>query len=173
MTSSRWVKRSVRSETHYTFAYFNVATRFFLERATADGDGRFYTCLATIVFSAFCIEAYLNEIGRERLACWDSLERTLSPKAKLLLITEHAGVPVDFSCRPFQSFNALFRLRDLVAHPKPGEFPRLEASCKPSNAKRLREDMREMITRIHEAAGFGSDPFTLMSFGGWKPSGGD
>ena len=56
---------------------------------------------ASLIFSAFTLEAYLNHIGTKIFSCWEDLER-LSPKEKLNVIAERLNVEVDYGKRPWQ-----------------------------------------------------------------------
>jgi hypothetical protein len=73
---------------------------------------------ASMVFSAFTVEACLNHIGANRTTFWSSVERKLSPPDKLDLLANLFGLKIDFSKRPFQTFKRMFRLRDALAHGK-------------------------------------------------------
>jgi hypothetical protein len=73
---------------------------------------------ASMVFSAFTVEAFLNHVGANRTTFWSSVERKLSPPDKLDLLANLFGLKIDFSKRPFQTFKRMFRLRDALAHGK-------------------------------------------------------
>jgi hypothetical protein len=73
---------------------------------------------ASMVFSAFTVEAYLNHIGANRTKFWPSVERRLSPPDKLDLLVSLFGLKIDFSKRPFQTFKRMFRFRDALAYGK-------------------------------------------------------
>ena len=43
-----------------TFVYMRTGARHMLELAKASRDGQLYTCVSSLVLSAFMLEAYLN-----------------------------------------------------------------------------------------------------------------
>ena len=102
----------------YTFSYLFIASQEMLIRAKEDEGGRFYSCMATQLFSAFCLEAYLNHLGAEIFPFWGDIERKLGPSEKLQLISHQIGLRPNFGTRPFQSFKEIFQLRNSLAHGK-------------------------------------------------------
>ena len=143
------------------------AAKFSIERLENSEEPEFYCCMSTILFCAFCIEAYLNHIGRAYFVTWDNDLEKLSPKAKLNLITsERIGRKPDFSRRPFQSFNELVRFRNDLAHGKTETvqytamfedtikqadkpLTHWEKLCSIDHTKRLFDDTRNMILMLH------------------------
>ena len=75
--------------------------------------------MASIVFTAFTLEAYLNHIGPKIFSCWNDLEY-LSPKKKLNVIAERLKVRIDYGKRPWQVMKDLFRFETQLptANPK-------------------------------------------------------
>jgi hypothetical protein len=71
---------------------------------------------ASLVFTAFALEAYLNHIGGLEFKSWESLERKLSPENKLTLLCEHLGIVTDFSRRPWQTVGEILGFRNALAH---------------------------------------------------------
>ena len=140
--------------------------------------------MASLIFTAFMMEAYLNHIGQRIFVCWDDLEQ-LSPRKKLNVIAEKLGVEKDEGKRPYRTLSELFKFRNSVAHGKPvppisdsqirlvddtldkymHEFLRTpwEKYCTSENAKRALEDMEAIIKELHKAAGI-TDKFPF-SFG--------
>ena len=128
--------------------------------------------MASLVFTAFTLEAYLNHIGRRVFSkCWDDHER-LEPLKKLKLIAERLQVVADYGHRPWQVMNGLFVFRNYIAHGKLedletsqsvpldqysddpfGEVERAkwEKYCTGKNAQRDREDVEKIIYALHEA----------------------
>ena len=106
------------SKTVYTYSYLNHAAANALVQARSTKEGQFYICMTAELFSAFCLEAFLNHIGSEKLPYWESIERKLGPKEKLIVICHEIGLTPDFESRPFQSFNLLFQLRNSLVHGK-------------------------------------------------------
>jgi hypothetical protein len=163
-----WMTEAFATKVDFTFSYLNNGAHFFLGQTKGSDAGRLYTCMAVVAFSAFCIEAYLNEIGSKIFRHWDLLERSLATSAKLTLISDQLELEIDYSRRPFQSFRDLQLVRNFIAHPKPGEFEKLRAFCEPEAAGRLKADMKEMVFQIHSAANYRDDPFALLSSSGWE-----
>ena len=136
---------------------------------------------ASLIFTAFTIEAYLNHIGAIIFFCWEDLER-LSPKQKLNIIAERLNIKIDYGKRPWQIMKKLFQFRNDIAHGKSLkvksekilpleehsdvdfsellERTRWEKYCTEENAVRAREDVEAIVKIIHSTAGFGYDfPF--------------
>ena len=139
---------------------------------------------ASLVFSAFTLEAYLNHIGSKIFTCWKDLER-LSPKEKLNVIAERLNVDVNYGKKPWQIMKELFQFRNDIAHGKnikvkpeneiiplekylddnshelfELEPTRWEKYCTEKNAVRAREDIKAIVKIIHNAAGLENDfPF--------------
>jgi len=112
-----------------TYAELRHASHVMLEKAEKDKEGSFYQVMASLVFTAFMMEAYLNHIGPQIFKCWGDLER-LSPLSKLDLIAEKLGAEKDDGKRPYQTLSELFRFRNTLAHGK-------SASLKSDNEVRL------------------------------------
>ena len=74
-------------------AYNRKAAGYFLEIAKLTEDGQFYTAKASLLFSAFTHEAFLNSLGEKLLPSWGQLDRIPVGK-KLKIISSHiAYVP--------------------------------------------------------------------------------
>jgi hypothetical protein len=169
-----------------TYVYLYHAADWALEQATATEEGRFYNCMSSIVLSAFCIEAYLNHIGSELLPYWDGeFKRDISTTNKLKIICHHLNLTLDFSGRPFQSFNLIVKYRNLLAHAttvnisyqgtqtlRDGERVKSpeswwEKHTNLRNAKQWFDDTKAMITAIHQAVGKGDSPFWTFGTHGY------
>ncbi|PLU86074.1 hypothetical protein CXG45_27480 [Pseudomonas plecoglossicida] len=74
--------------------------------------------LPAVVFMAFAVEAYLNNIGAKRISYWDDLER-LPWRKKVNILHEVAGQKPDWGGSHLQFAASLFTLRDKLAHGKP------------------------------------------------------
>ncbi len=130
--------------------------------------------MASLTFTAFTLEAYLNQIGPKLLACWPDLERPLSPLKKLALLSELVGVKIDYGVvGPHQTIKRLFNFRNDIAHLKPelkplvknetltltsealdsrmGDFlePEWQQYRTEENAIRAREDVEQIIKELH------------------------
>ena len=138
---------------------------------------------ASLVFTAFTLEAYLNHIGAKTFSCWEDLER-LSPREKLNVIAERLDVEVIYGKRPWQIMKKLFQFRNDIAHGKSitvksekiiplekhsdddfhelFERTRWEKYCTEQDAVRAREDVKSIVEIMHAAAGF-KDDFPFVS----------
>lgn len=159
------------------------ASHVILEKAEKDPEGSFYLVMASLIFTAFMVEAYLNHIGQRIFKCWNDLEERLSPKSKLNLIAEKLGLVTNYQRRPYQTLSELFKFRNSVAHGKSvslksdnqirlvddtvdkymHEFleTQWEKYCTSENAKRALEDMETVIREVHNAAGMRDFPFNF------------
>ncbi|MDP1713724.1 MAG: hypothetical protein Q8L41_03180 [Anaerolineales bacterium] len=174
------MKRKVKVKTAttvYTFAYLRAAGWRALEEAKKNEKGRFYQCMISQLFSAFCLEAYLNHIGKEKLPYWEKIERKLGPKEKLEIISHEIGLKINYGKRPFQGFDAIFKLRNLLAHGKTehtnkvndqlleeGEEPAISQANWQKNinietATKFSEDSKEILEILNSKARF--DPSVL------------
>jgi hypothetical protein len=142
-----------------TYVYLFNAARLSIKDADVEKKEEiaFYNCMTSIVFLAFCIEAYLNHMGEEKIQHWEDDFESLRPIAKLRLIMSEHG-EVDFSRRPFQSFSDIFSFRNQLAHGKtvfafekhPKEpLAKWEKLCNVKDAKRLFDDTEKIIRFIH------------------------
>ncbi|MEE9202147.1 MAG: hypothetical protein V3U31_02995 [Dehalococcoidia bacterium] len=179
-------KISVSSERSvHTHVYLYSAATWAWDQAEGTEEGRFYNCMSSIILSAFCIEAYLNHIGSELLPYWDDdIKKGLSIQSKLKIVCCHVNLVPDFSRRPFQSFKAIVKFRNLLAHAVTEKVS--EKSTQPvrdemrvkypetwwekqSNllvAKRWLSDTESIINAIHNATGkSGMPPLGMLSMG--------
>jgi hypothetical protein len=165
-----------------TYAVMRHASRVILENAEKDPEGSFYQVMASLIFTAFMMEAYLNHIGQRIFKCWNDLER-LSHKSKLNLIAEKLGLVTNYGKRPYQTLSELFKFRDSIAHGKSVSLKSVnqtrivddtfdkymrefletqwEKYCTSENAKRALEDMETIIREVHKAAGMTDFPFNF------------
>lgn len=126
-----------------------------------------YHTMSALLLSAFCLEAYLNHIGYAYFhPRWESFE-PLPAKAKLELISvERMKIQIDFSRRPFQTFQEVFRLRNLLVHARTETIKNViqvddvltsaqrplskwEKICTLEFAERVFDDMEAMIQTLH------------------------
>ena len=184
-------KVTVRADkTVYTFAYLYIAALDALKQAKATEEGRFYTCMTAELFSAFCLEAYLNHLGAQKFPYWESIERKLGPSEKLKMISHEIGLKLDFGSRPFQSFSILFQLRNSLVHGKTEylelideqilndrEKPRLpeikwKSLINLDKADQFTEDTKLMIETIHAKSGIRRNPLFTPETSRWaiRPS---
>jgi hypothetical protein len=164
-----------------TYAEMWHTSRCLLEKGLEDPKGSFHQFMASLVFTAFTLEAYLNHIGPKVFRCWEDLER-LGPREKLNVIAERFQVDINYGKRPWQVMGQLFGFRNDIAHGKSevvkissvvpihkhsddrvGDFARTgwEKYCTGENARKAREDVEKIVHAIYEAGGFEHDyPFT-------------
>ena len=155
-----------------------------MRQAEEEVEGSYFQIMASLIYTAFTLEAYLNHIGKQIFGCWDDLER-LSPRKKLNVITEKLGVEKDDGERPFQTVKKLFDFRNDVAHGKTiflktedeirivdsklGDYMHepLEAEwekyCTQDNAKLAREDVESIMWKFHKASNRGDDDLFFPS----------
>ena len=156
-----------------TYSDFWNASRFLLESGKSNEHGSYYQFLASLVFSAFAFEAFLNHIGEHLFTSWPELERKLSHRAKLALIGERLNFSIDYGRPPWQIIPKLFGFRDKVAHGK-NEMLRLEKVvphddryeelmhefmfadwqkfATEQNAADVRKHLEEIMVNIHKVA---------------------
>jgi hypothetical protein len=175
------MKRKVKvksATTAYTFAYLRAAGWRALEEAKQNEKGRFYKCMISQLFSAFCLEAYLNHIGNEKIPDWEKSERKLSSKEKLEIISHEIGCKINYEERPFQTFKAIFKLRNELVHGKTkftsesneqiiegDETPVISQEkwqdyINVETAIKFSEDTKEILETLNLKAGF--DPSVLL-----------
>lgn len=171
-------------------AYNRMTARSFLNLAEKSKEGQFYTSQASLLFSAFTHEAFLNTLGTKIISFWKELEY-LKPTQKLTIIAETLQFSPDFSQRPYQTLKALFDFRNAMAHGRDEEIhldgvtvPRSDSStgyteavtavwvafCTVENAKRAYEDIEKIARDLADRAKieempnypFGSPESTLL-----------
>lgn len=74
--------------------------------------------LPIVVFMAFSIEAYLNQLGLQHRVFRDDRKSKLGWKTKAELLHEHCGKKPIWGQGPLQFATAIFDLRDQLAHSK-------------------------------------------------------
>ncbi|MCJ7435880.1 MAG: hypothetical protein MUO77_20565, partial [Anaerolineales bacterium] len=89
-----------------------------LAQRPEEANEQLSNCMTFMLFSAFCIEAYLNHIGQETISFWDILKKSLSPYETLDVLADVLVFTPEFGCRPYQTFRSIFKLRNLLVHAK-------------------------------------------------------
>ncbi len=138
--------------------------------------GSYYTTMGALLLTAFTFEAYLNHLGEKRFSFWEEVD-SIRVMDKYSLLCKELNIKPVFSQRPYQSLRTLFKFRNAIAH---GESQVLEKTkpvssvddphehtpkahweefCTIENAERAKEDIDNIITELHKAAGFGDHPF--------------
>jgi hypothetical protein len=176
MTNSKAKRKSER--TVFTYVVLRDASEHALFRARERNEGFFLECMTTILFSAFCFEAYLNHLGPIYVPYWKLIDRKLGPREKLEIISDHIKFPLDFGKRPFQSFLDINKYRNWLVHGRTAkiiselevndisekgipemELTKWEKITTLENAEKLFEDTGTMIKALDKSAGFDRDPF--------------
>ena len=121
--------------TTITFAYMHNGAKFMLKIAEESEEGQLYTLVASLIFSAFTLEAYLNHLGKLRNKEWNEIERRHSKLEKYKLFAEAAQIKFDFSVRPYRTLKELFSFRDRMAHGRTTE--EVISTCIDMHEKRL------------------------------------
>ena len=109
----------------------------------------------------------------------ETLKRKLSPRDKLDILAIVLAFQPDFGRRPFQTFQSIFKLRDLIVHAKTetltleGEFILDEEERPPKpltvweqlisveGARRFLDDTKEIVDQVGKAAGL--DPENVFA----------
>ena len=167
-----------------TYAELWHTSHCLLEKGIEERKGSLHQFRASLVFTAFTIEAYLNHIGPKVFKCWDDLER-LAPREKLNVIAERLQVDVNYGRRPWQVMKQLFGFRNDIAHGKSevvktsdvvplhkysdehfGDFARTgwEKYCTRENAQKVREDVEKIVHALYEAGRFKHDYLFIRGF---------
>jgi hypothetical protein len=101
----------------YSYNIHFDAVEYYLELSKDESQSEEINSTSCLVFAAFAIEAFLNHVGEQLFSSWKHhLSKSLSPEAKLHLISERTRLKVDFKKEPFQAFRTLFRFRNAMAH---------------------------------------------------------
>lgn len=180
-------KLIITDNTVYTVGFLRQVSWHTLQTAKKIEHGSFLNCMASIVFSAFTLEAYFNYLGENIIPFWAQIEK-LSPSKKLEILAIQLSSSIDYSRRPFQSFNLIFRARNSLAHGKtesvtennilaiPDDFePDLPQAdwqklISLKNAEQFLDDTKEMIEYLHNASGLKFNPLMIPEMGGFSIS---
>lgn len=138
--------------------------------------GSYYTTMSALLLTAFTFEAYLNHLGDKTIKFWEEIE-PINVMDKYSVLCKNLNICPDFSKRPYQTLKSLFKFRNAIAHGKSQilqetkEVSSLDELYQHSskahweefsvleNAKRAKEDVAQIITDPHRAAGLGDYPF--------------
>ena len=165
MSDKKVTKRTRRIVMPYIHLFESASIA--IQQAENSEENQFHNCMTTILFSAFCIESYLNHIGMKYFKHWEHIEKDLNPKKKLLFIADECmEFSPDFSRRPFQSFTEIFSFRNTLVHGKTEEIENVivqktteqeippltkweKLCCTVESVKKLYSDTQEMIRTLH------------------------
>jgi hypothetical protein len=106
---------SINLGAYQTAAYNRAASGFFLNIAKSEPEGRLFSCKASIIFSAFAMEAFLNTLG-SLLFKNEWKHKHLGIEDKLDFIALKINIKLDKSKHPYSTIKEIFRFRNLVAH---------------------------------------------------------
>lgn len=161
-----------------TYCDLNNAAYVLLEKSKETKEGSYYTTMASLIFSAFCFEAYLNHIGNKKIKLWVEIDRN-SVMDKYHLLCKEFSISPNYGERPYQTIKSLFSFRNALAHGRSSILKfedivdvdadiieyynktkeKWEEYCTEKNAERAREDMEKVITELNIAAGEGDYAF--------------
>ena len=165
-----------------TYAYLRHSSKCVLEITEENEEGNVHTSMSSLILSAFSLEASLNHIGEKLFPFWKEVEKNLSPESKLDFICHDLKITPDFSKKPYQSFRKVLKFRNKLAHGKTETvkgswsgksndkpISQIETEwqkmCTPKTAKKIFDDITEIVTKLHKAAGMGEYPFLSIGHG--------
>lgn len=171
-------------------AYNRKAADHFLKIAKSTEEGRFYTAKASLIFSAFTHEAFLNSLGEKLIPFGVELDR-LSVAKKLKVISSQIEYAPNLGTRPYQTLRGLFRFRNSMAHGRdktvreddkkvvdsgPGaNFDAIsttwESYCTVDNAAMAFDDVEAIAKDLCDRAGverFAGYPFGTLGAGSYR-----
>jgi len=156
-----------------------------LQLSQEDPKGSYWLWMGSLILAAFSIEAYLNHIGPKIFASWHIFKKVVSPEGKLDIICKELNIKLPKDKRPRQTVRELFKFRNKLAHGmtipiKEESFCDVnqhwynymgkkllatwESYCTEENAKREREDIKQVVERIHESAKLTDDHLFSLGF---------
>ena len=93
------------------------SSRTFLKLGIENPKGSYHQFLGSILFTAFTLEAFLNNVGELIFKTWEDLEK-LTPKGKINVIAEKIELKVNFGDMPWKIVPEIFGVRNKIAHGK-------------------------------------------------------
>lgn len=154
-----------------TYTRLRGVSWYAMKLVDARAEGWGHHCMTAMVFSAFCLEAFLNHLGKRQIPFWEPLKKKLNPHEKLKVLSTTLGFRPDFGRRPYQTFKTIFKLRDLLVHAEtetlthegsfvlsPGEMPpepltKWEELLTVEGARRFVDDTKSIIEDLCDHAG--------------------
>ncbi len=130
-------------------------------------EGRFYDYMASIVFSAFAMESFMNYLGAKFFANWSAKERKLSRDKRQRKIYDYLNFKPDKAKRPYSTIEEIFVFRDSLAHAQRivlCDTPEStqedlktdwEKYCTKENAAKAKKDIVNVMDELNKLAGFG------------------
>ncbi len=147
-----------------------------IKKTEQEPKGSYYTSMAALLLTAFSFEAYLNHLGEQTFKFWNEIE-SIKVMKKYKLLCKNFDLTPDFSKRPYQTLEQLFKFRNAIAHGRSKILQKImEVSSQDDphdhvpkahweeystldNAKRAKDDIAQIITELHKAADSGDYPF--------------
>jgi hypothetical protein len=160
-----------------TFVDLNHGADVLIQKTEEEPKGSYYTTMGALLLTAFTFEAYLNHLGQKRIKFWEEIE-SIKVLEKYAVLCKELDLTPDFSKRPNQTLQALFKFRNAIAHGRSQileETKEVSSKDEPyehtpkahweeystlDNAKRAKQAIAEIITELHKKAGLGDYPFT-------------
>lgn len=164
-----------------TFASMRIGAKFMLQNSLEFRDGRLYSHISSLIYSAFTMEAYLNHLGTISTDIWDKKTNNFPVLKKFELLAKNAKIEFDYCIRPYITLKELFQFRNQIAHGKTinRTINCLAEECEDfdkkdieigwrnfatfENSKRCIEDVEELITKLHLSSGYSENPFSKIS----------
>jgi hypothetical protein len=100
------------------FVSLRSAARRYLKQAKDKPRGYCYDCMTAMLYSAFMIEAYVNEIGDHLFKNWKKDHDRKPLKQKVKVIGKILGTKFDFGIPPLCSIHHIMNYRHLAVHAK-------------------------------------------------------
>jgi hypothetical protein len=108
----------IRTFAEVTAQRRNIQALHALMSAIGVGEPKPAQLIPIIVFMAFSIEAYVNNLGFRYISDWNEKER--NPwKDKIKSLHKAKGISASWSSGPLAFASSLFKIRDRLAHGKP------------------------------------------------------
>ena len=181
--------RYAGTRTTNTYAFLYEGARRAIEKAEAEQEGQFYEVLNTLVLSAFTIEAYLNHLVDKvsDFAPHLILQKDLGQKSvwvKYKILRQACNLGSGGLEAQYPALAEALQFRNKMAHGRTETIhfnenidadeppcsttiasPEWQSFAVLSNAQLVFNQMKEMVTELHKAAGIGSFPFNLLGTG--------
>jgi len=100
------------------FVTLRSASCRYLKQAKNKPRGNFYDCMTAMLYSAFMIEAYVNEVGDHLFNNWKKEHDKKSIKEKIKAIGKKLNTIFDFGNPPFCGISQVMNYRHLAVHAK-------------------------------------------------------
>lgn len=166
-------------QTFITHVYMLIGARHMLELAEASPSGQLYTATASLLYSAFTLEAYFNHLGKTVISEWEQTERKMSKMDKFRRLASKSGLSMTENKRPQRTMMELFNFRDSIAHgrdvhenvdqdiewsgPALPHFmveSDLMRFATPQRARDTIRDVEKLVRQLHHGCKQQGDPFT-------------